>query len=87
LATKPEERPERMRSLLLTADVADRFRKRHGKPHPIGGNGSLMSATSQVARANLPLSCDEDYCLALTIVIAEIVAWRRIPMELGHEFV
>lgn len=67
-------RQARVRSILTEARIADKYRKRMGKPHPHFGNGTLMSAATGFAIAPRPSRCDRDYLACLAIVIAELTA-------------
>ncbi len=44
LTLPPGTRRDRLRLIVTAADIADRYRKRLRKPHPIFGTGTLASA-------------------------------------------
>lgn len=65
-------------SLLDRAHAADRFRKRHGRPHPFWGNGSLMAAALTGAPPlPEPALSDKSYLEAVATVIEGILEWRQ----------
>ena len=56
--------------LLWQAHVADRYRKRLGKPHPAWGNGSLMAVTGAEPKADAePFLSDLRWLRALSCVL------------------
>lgn len=77
LALPPQDRAVVAQRLLVEADLADRYRKRLGRAHPVYGTGSLLSAAS--GRPALPQRpyCDAAYCAGLAIVLVAIQGWRE----------
>lgn len=63
--------------LLAQADLADRFRKRLGRAHPVFGTGSLMSAALCWPDAPRGRVYDASYCAALIVVLTALQDWRR----------
>ncbi len=57
------------RVILLRADIADRFRKRHKRPHPEFGSGTIGAAARSFERSALPRACDAEYLRCLRIMI------------------
>jgi len=56
--------------LIWQAQVADRYRRRLGKPHPAWGNGSLMAVTGTVPKADAePFLSDPRWLRALCCVL------------------
>jgi hypothetical protein len=61
--------------LLWQAMVADRYRKRLGKPHPAWGNGSLMSAAGAEPKVRAePFLSDLRWLRALSCVLDRLTA-------------
>lgn len=65
-----------MRQLLEQASVADLFRKRLGRGHPVWGNGSLMAAAMSRPMMREPFLDDPDYCRCLVVVFEALILWR-----------
>ncbi len=65
-----------MRQLLEQASVADRFRKRLGRGHPVWGNGSLMAVAMGRPMMREPFLDDPDYCRCLVVVLKTLILWR-----------
>ena len=64
--------------LLWQADVADRYRRRLGKPHAAWGNGSLMATAAAEPRiADEPFLADIRYLRALACVLDRLIAAKR----------
>lgn len=64
--------------MLEKAHVADRFRKRFGRAHPLWGNGSLMAVALQShCEQAEPFPSDSCQLDAMATVIEAILAWRR----------
>lgn len=76
LARPDAERPVLMQRMLSEAAIADLYRKRLGRPHPIWGNGSLMAAARRRVRAAEPFLDDRDYCACLAMVFEALIDWR-----------
>ena len=70
--------------LIAEADLADRSRKRLGRPHAVYGNGSLMAAALRRRPAPEPFLSDLAYLDALGRVIAALAA-RRARHIHGHK--
>lgn len=71
------ERSDRLRDIVASADAADRYRKRTGRPHAFYGNGSLGGAVSEaVCLINY---CNADYRACLIEVLIAIDA--RLPHQ------
>ncbi|MFC2967851.1 DUF7742 family protein [Acidimangrovimonas pyrenivorans] len=85
LRALPEaERDGALRRLLEEADLADRYRKRLGRPHPDYGNGSLMAAALRHRPGGEPFLSDPAYLDALGRVIAALRA-RRARHDNDHK--
>ncbi|PKP75670.1 MAG: hypothetical protein CVT84_01800 [Alphaproteobacteria bacterium HGW-Alphaproteobacteria-6] len=70
-------RAENLRRLLDKADAADRFRKRHGRAHPLWGNGTLMAAAlPMVPAAAEPFAGERAYLECLGQVIEALLSWK-----------
>lgn len=67
-------RPAAVAAMIAEAALADRFRKRLGRPHPRLGNGSLMAAASAWPQAAEPWLSDPDWLGCLAAVIAALRA-------------
>ena len=76
MAQPPEDRPRVAAQLLAQADVADRYRKRLGRAHPVFGTGSLMSAALGWPDAPRGGVYDASYCVALIVVLTAVQDWR-----------
>ncbi|SDD76701.1 hypothetical protein [Ruegeria marina] len=74
LRTPPTSREALCRRMIVEADVADRHLRRTGRPHPLFGNGSLMSAARKRVLADEPGFDDPDYCLCFETVLRALVA-------------
>ena len=62
------------RRIIMAADVADRFRKRTGKPHPDFGTGTLQSAAQSYPNASEPPNCHASFRACLLIVLEALAA-------------
>jgi hypothetical protein len=60
--------------LIMEASVADSYRQRHGRHHPVWGDGSLMAAAGGHPRLREPFLSDIRYLLALIRVLDALVA-------------
>jgi len=75
--------PERSRRSLIVrfleqAHIADIYRKRTGRVHPVWGNGTLMAAVLQNrALPTEPSMSDSAYLNAVSIVIEALLSWRQ----------
>ncbi|MCU9848705.1 hypothetical protein OEZ60_11885 [Defluviimonas sp. WL0024] len=73
-----EEWPGAVWRFLECAHAADLFRKRHGRNHPLWGNGSLSAATPPNARlAPEPFLSELRYLEAMASVFDVLLDWRR----------
>lgn len=63
-----EKREEHLREMLYHARIADKVRKRTGKPHRDWGNGSLMAAAFPRPSCPEPVLSNRDYLMALRLV-------------------
>jgi hypothetical protein len=60
------------------AHVADKYRKRIGRPHPEFGVGSLMAAAASYDKCSRPDACTIAYLECLQVVIGQIAAnWQN----------
>lgn len=90
LLTRPEaEWPDAMARLLKRAFLADRYRSRFGRAHPLWGDGSLMAVAGTQPCAREPFLSDPRYLRALICVISSINSFllspARAPYMLGAE--
>ena len=76
MAQPPETRADVAAKLLAQADLADRYRKRLGRAHPIYGTGSLMSAALGWPVGPRRRVYDASYCAALIVVLTALQQWR-----------
>ena len=63
------------REMIEDAHVADKWRKRKGRPHPAGGTGSLYAQASLYPRSTSGRA-HRDYCRALNCATGAVIAWR-----------
>ena len=72
----PAKRAGALARILASADIADRYRKRTGRTHPVHGDGTLWAATQ---RPNRPPSgqVPPGYHEALAQVAAALSQRRR----------
>ena len=68
------DRPALLDRLLSQTQAADCFSRRYGRPHPLWGNGSLLSRACAETKAPPPE--DHHYWASLSLVAAAI-ALRR----------
>lgn len=66
-----------MARLIAQADIADRYRKRLRKAHPLFGSGSLMAAALRHDHSAPARQCDDHYCACLADVLCALAAYRR----------
>ncbi len=81
------ERAAAVDQLIGAADLADRYRKRTGRPHPLHGSGSLMAAAASWDQPAEPWLDDPDYLACLGAVIGALRArrsWAARPTEGGR---
>ena len=72
----PDVRATAVWHMLENADVADRYRKRLGRPHPRLGNGSLMSAARHGGDLHESFLSDLEYLRSVDVVIQMLIKWR-----------
>lgn len=58
------------------AEVADEFRERTGRVHPVFGNGSLMSVARKRRLADEPNFGDVEYCRCYEVVLRCLIDAR-----------
>lgn len=76
LAVPPAHRPHLARRIILRASLADRYRKRLGKPHPLYGNGTVSDATLRLPRRP-PRYCDSvNYLTAMHVFLTAYLSLR-----------
>ena len=71
-----EKRAGAISIMLNAADLADRYRKRTGRLHPVYGDGSLLSVALQQGPLTVGPFADAGYCAALGNVLDGIADWR-----------
>jgi serine O-acetyltransferase len=72
LACQEADWPGCIARMLKHATLADRYRRRFGRAHPLWGDGSLMAVAGTQLRAREPFLTDQRYLRALQCVISEI---------------
>jgi len=70
-------RARRIAGLIAAAEAAEAHRLRCGQAHPLWGTGSLMAATSGMAKGDEPDFDDDAYCAAWIAVLAALIRHRR----------
>lgn len=60
-AVEPGRRAALCRRMIGAAELADRYRERHGRLHPRWGNGSLMAAARRFPLVDEPGFDDAEY--------------------------
>lgn len=60
--------------LVAAARLADRYRKRLRRRHPVWGDGTLAGACGAYGGAAAPRTCDTAYRRALALVLAALDA-------------
>jgi serine O-acetyltransferase len=85
LRLPPALRPVVIDRLLAEAELADRYRQRTGRLHPLHGNGSLSAAAGRWPQAPLPAALSIAAARALIAVLEGWLRWRgaRDPFRLG----
>lgn len=63
--------------MLDQAHIADKVTKRTGRPHPVWGNGSLLSASKPKPDRPEPFARDVHYLEALRETLVQILEWKR----------
>lgn len=76
MAVEEDDRPKTMADIIARADVADRWRRKLHRPHPVYGTGTLMSAAQAYSKAPRPLCIARDELYAYAVVIEALVARR-----------
>ena len=74
LAAPGPARPELIRHLIAEAELADAYRLKTGRAHPVWGSGSLMAAAMARPRAREPYLDDPDYAACLVEVFEALIA-------------
>jgi len=75
----PDQQAAQMQEALERADIADRYRKRLRRAHPLYGSGTLSGTFGPV---KVPDHCDLAYCEALLNVAKAVCAEKgSIPPE------
>lgn len=74
LALPDRKRAAAMVALIEAARLADRYRKRTGRAHPVYGTGSLMGAAAARRQLPEPWLDDPEYLECLAVVIAALRA-------------
>jgi len=75
LQLPPTARRDRLAIIVTSADIADRYRKRLRKPHPIFGTGTLESASGG---SHMPARfCDAHYRACLRDLLDALDARKR----------
>jgi hypothetical protein len=62
--------------LLDQADIADRYRKRTGRRHPVHGDGSVHTLALAGGRVAPAVFCDSGYLDCMATLLAAIKVWR-----------
>ena len=65
-----------VRRFLQQAHAAHAFHKRHRRPHPQWGNGSLMARANSEVFAPQPRDGDAKFLAALQLCLASVADWR-----------
>ena len=74
LAVPAVDRAAVMSDILDRAALADTYRQNTGRPHPVYGVGSLMSAASAYTQVPRPGYLDQNALNALSLVIRGLLA-------------
>lgn len=69
-------RARALAELMAGADLADRWRRRTGRAHPVHGDGTLMAAALAQRPGPEPFLSDPDYLDCLRHVIEALIARR-----------
>lgn len=83
LAQPHDKRAAFARRLIEDAHLADKVRKRLGRPLAGKGTGSLMSAAALHPRVRSTARCDPTYCAALQSVLSALASWRADQLSLS----
>lgn len=75
-AVEPGRRAALCRRMLGAAEVADRYRTRHGRLHPRWGNGSLMAVARRHPMADEPGFDDPEYCRCFALVLEALAGFN-----------
>lgn len=76
-----EEREAHAAAMIYHARIADKVRKRTGRPHRLWGNGSLMAAARLKPTQPEPFAGSPDYLAALMVVTKALLEDKR---QFGH---
>ena len=78
-ALPPQDRPQKATDCLEKAHVADKWRKKTSKPHPIFGDGSVMGQVMglDTVRGPLPDLTKNEDCSCLIVALTAIERWRH----------
>ncbi|WP_342075405.1 hypothetical protein [Yoonia sp. SS1-5] len=68
----PAARHQVIAQLCDAADLADKYRKRLGRAHPVLGHGTLMSAAYCLPMASRPSATDPAYLACLQVVTGHL---------------
>ncbi len=77
LRAEPSQRVSAAHALCNEARVADKYRKRIGRPHPMFGTGTLMAAAARYEKYPRHDQCDSAYLECLRIIIDQVITTRR----------
>ena len=72
LAIGEPDRAATARRIVGTARVADRYRKRLGRRHPVWGDGTLAAAALAESKPVVPRPCDRAFRLTLRLLLEAI---------------
>lgn len=70
MAEEPDGRAQLARAILDRADIADRYRKRHQRPHPEFGAGSLSGAARGFPLAPMPWRCNDTFLACMRLFLS-----------------
>lgn len=88
LAQPVEQRQSLSRRMIRRAELADIWRRRTGKPHPLWGTGTLESAVAGLPKRGEPYLDDADYAACMAEVFSALTAPSRPNSQVrsaGHE--
>ncbi|RUS60440.1 hypothetical protein EGN72_09515 [Pseudorhodobacter sp. E13] len=72
-----QERRARAATMIYHARIADKVRKRTGRPHMVWGNGSLMAAARPKPTRPEPFAGDPEYLAAIKLVAEALLQDKR----------
>lgn len=73
------EQPAQAQLWIAQSHIADKYRKRLKKYHPLWGNGSLLSRLDRTKRYDKVDLGDPDFLQALVVMLSALQAWRANP--------